>query len=266
MSMKSMREILENLLAGRISMEEAAARLSSAQVEVLGDLARLDLRREWRTGVPEVILGQGKTAEAVAEILLRLTAGGKAVLATRVAEENFAAVRERLRDRIALEYHPLSRIIVARPADTQAPQSDYGPIGILAAGTSDIPVAEEAHITALYMGCQVETAYDVGIAGIHRLIEPLRAMIEREAKVYIVVAGMEGALPSVVKGLVSAPVIGVPTSVGYGYGGGGQAALMAMLQSCSPGLVVVNIDNGFGAGVAAALIARGAKNQGRDAE
>lgn len=263
--MKSVREILQDVLAARISMDEAVELLSSAHVEVLDELARLDPGREFRAGVPEVILGQGKAPEWIAEILTRLTTGGKTVLATRVAEDDFAAVQERVGNQITVEYHRVSRVVVARPPDAYAPRLEYGPIGILAAGTSDIPVAEEARITTLYMGAQVETAYDVGVAGIHRLTEPLRAMIEKEAKVYIVVAGMEGALPSVVKGLVSVPVIGVPTSVGYGYGGGGKAALMAMLQSCSPGVVVVNIDNGFGAGVAAALIARVAKAGDRNA-
>jgi NCAIR mutase (PurE)-related protein len=263
--MRSRREILEDLLAGRISMEEAEARLSSTHVEVVDGLARLDPGREIRAGAPEVVLGQGKAPEWIAEILMRLTTEGKAVLATRVAEGDFGFIKEQVGDRIILEYHRVSRVVIARSPDAGAPRPEYGPVGILAAGTSDIPVAEEARITALHMRCLAETAYDVGVAGIHRLTEPLRAMIEKETRAYIVVAGMEGALPSVVKGLVSAPVIGVPTSIGYGFGGGGQAALMAMLQSCSPGLVVVNIDNGFGAGVAAALIARGAKGADRNA-
>ena len=163
-------------------------------------------------------------------------------------------IRSQLKDQLQVRYHQTGRALVVTINDV-LPIPTGGVIAVLAAGTSDIPVAEEARVTAETMGCKVLTFYDVGVAGIHRLVAPLEMIHKEEVSAVVAVAGMEGALPTVVRGLVAVPVIGVPTSVGYGYGGKGEGALMTMLQSCAPGLTVVNIDNGFGAGATAALIA-----------
>ena len=175
-------------------------------------------------------------------------------LGTRVSEECAAAIKRGLGKKFRIEWNVLGRTVVVRKKGSRTKLTG-GTIAILAAGTSDIPTAEEARVTAEVMGCEVFAHYDVGIAGIHRLLEPLKEVLSNGVSAIVVVAGMEGALPSVVRGLVTVPVIGVPTSTGYGYGGHGQAALMTMLQSCAPGLTVVNIDNGFGAGATAALVA-----------
>lgn len=221
---------------------------------IVEGFARLDLHRAERTGIPEAILAEGKTSRQVVEALQRMAASAGIALATRVSEECATAIERSLGSKLKVERNALSRTVVVKKKGAR-PRSSGGTIAILAAGTSDIPVAEEARVTAEVMGCEVLAHYDVGIAGIHRLLGPLREVVAKDVSALVVVAGMEGALPSVVRGLVTVPVIGVPTSTGYGYGGQGQAALMTMLQSCAPGLTVVNIDNGFGAGATAALIA-----------
>ena len=228
-------------------MEEAVAQLRTLPYEDLG-FAKLDHHRALRRDFPEVVLGQGKTAEQIAAITERLAAFADRVLVTRASPESFAAVRERLPD---ATYNAVARAItVNRLKDTPSRQG----VMVVSAGTADLPVAEEAAITAELMDSTVDRAYDVGVAGIHRLLDHLPRL--REARVVVVVAGMEGALPSVVSGLVAVPVIAVPTSCGYGASFGGLAPLLAMLNSCSPGVSVVNIDNGFGAGYLAALINR----------
>lgn len=213
----------------------------------------IDPDRHKRKGVPEVILADRKRPEdtlaAAREFLER---SGRALL-SRVSP----ALLEHLRaafPNVVIEDHPRAGMVVLKRPDFHV-QPTGGRVGVLTAGTSDVPVAEEAAVLAAEMGCAVEAAYDVGVAGLHRLAEPLRRMLERGVDVIIVAAGMDGALPSVVAGLVDVPVIGLPTSVGYGLGGRGLAALLSMLQTCSPGLMVVNIDNGVGAGACAALIA-----------
>ena len=223
-------------------------------IGVIEGFAKLDVHRSDRTGIPEAILAEGKTIDQVVEAMRRMAEASGVALATRVSEECAAALRRGLGKKLQVEWNTLGRTVVVRKKGIAANRRG-GKIAILAAGTSDIPTAEEARVTAEVMGCEVLAHYDVGIAGIHRLLEPLREVLTNEVSAIVVVAGMEGALPSVVRGLVSVPVIGVPTSTGYGYGGHGQAALMTMLQSCAPGLTVVNIDNGFGAGATAALIA-----------
>jgi len=229
----------------------------------LNDLARLDLQRRARAGIPEAVFAQGKTLEQVVAISREMAAGAGRALVTRLPEGWGAILQQRLGaiGRVTLFAEGRLAVVEREGADVEP---TGGVIGVVTAGTADIPVAEEARVTAAEMGCEVLAFYDVGVAGIHRLVEPIEALRDRAAAV-VAVAGMEGALPTVVKGLLPVPVIGVPTSVGYGYGGGGEAALMSMLQSCSPGLTVVNIDNGFGAGATAALIAnravRGAKKQ-----
>ncbi|MDA3833153.1 MAG: nickel pincer cofactor biosynthesis protein LarB [Spirochaetales bacterium] len=218
------------------------------------DLARLDLLREERAGIPEVILSAGKRPRDVIRLLKVLALKKGLAMATKAGRRCLAmAGRENDRE-LNIEVYYRAKVIVARRKDYSFPLPQ-ALVGILAAGTADVGIAEEARITLQVLGCKAMVAYDVGVAGIHRLLQPLQEMKAKRVQVIIVVAGMEGALASVVKGLVPVPVIGVPTSVGYGYGGGGQAALMCMLQSCSPGLVVVNIDNGFGAAAAAALMA-----------
>jgi NCAIR mutase (PurE)-related protein len=218
----------------------------------LESFANLDFHRRERTGIPEAILAEGKTAAQVAALAEQMVARAGIALVTRVSDVLAREIKKR--GPYEVTYYETGRILVATRAGFH-PASTGGAIAVLAAGTSDLPVAEEARVTAECMGCTVSAFYDVGVAGIHRLVGPLEHIHENGISAVVAVAGMEGALPTVVRGLVAVPVIGVPTSVGYGYGGKGEAALMTMLQSCAPGLTVVNIDNGFGAGATAALIA-----------
>jgi len=242
---ESIRKLFEQVRAGKISPDEAVQRLRHLPFEDLG-FAKVDHHRALRVGTPEVIFGQGKTPAQLAQIFSRLAKHDGNLLATRASKEQFAAVKKKVR---AAEYHELARAIVLRRDKTKYGK---GIIAVVSAGTSDIPVAEEAVVTAEIMGNEVEHLYDVGVAGIHRLLAN-RGTLTR-ARVVIVCAGMEGALPSVVGGLVGVPVIAVPTSVGYGASFKGVAALLGMMNSCASNVSVVNIDNGFGAGYVAALI------------
>ncbi|HEX2924279.1 MAG TPA: nickel pincer cofactor biosynthesis protein LarB [Chloroflexota bacterium] len=218
------------------------------------EFARLDLDREHRKGVPEVILAQGKRQEDVLAIARQFVDRTGRAIVSRVDDQLLVKLRSEFADCTLSEHSP-SRMVVIKRHDYQL-RPTGGRVGVVSAGTSDVPVAEEARIIASEMGCEAYAVYDVGVAGIHRLFDPLRALMEEsKVDVLVVAAGMDGALPSVVAGLVDVPVIGLPTSVGYGIGGQGVAALMSMLQTCSPGLTVVNIDNGVGAGATAALIA-----------
>lgn len=223
-------------------------------IQPIKELARLDVERAKRTGIPEAIFAEGKTSDQVVSLVRTLAEKSGCALATRVSEDCADAVARELGSNYRVAHNRSGRTVVVSRLDYE-PRSTGGRIAILAAGTSDISVAEEAKVVAEVMGCEVICHYDVGIAGIHRLVDPLKEVIEKDVSAVVVVAGMEGALPAIVRGLVPVPVIGVPRSVGYGYGGKGEAALMSMLQSCAPGLTVVNIDNGFGAGATAALIA-----------
>jgi NCAIR mutase (PurE)-related protein len=253
-----LRKVLEGVASGALAVDEAIRLLPLLQIAELGEFARLDLGRRLRKGVPEVIYAPRKTKAALIAIVRRFLTETGLALATRVPPSWAATLESSLADLdVAVNYDPEGRIFEAMSASHRIPTGG-GRVGVLTAGTSDIPVAEEAALVARHMGCTVERAYDVGVAGIHRLLEPLTTMLASDVVVLVVVAGMEGALPSVVAGLVDLPVIGVPTSTGYGLGGDGTAALYSILQSCSPGLVAVNIDNGVGAGAAAALIARDA--------
>lgn len=222
--------------------------------QTLEAFARLDVQRAQRTGIPEAVFAEGKTAAQIASLLQALAEKASYALATRVPAEISSLIIDELPKVFKVNYNQTGRTLLVTRSDYE-PKSTGGKIAILAAGTSDLPIAEEAKITAEVMGCEVLTFYDVGVAGIHRLVQPIEEILKKEVAAVVVVAGMEGALPSVVRGLIPVPVIGVPSSVGYGYGGKGEAALMSMLQSCAPGLTVVNIDNGFGAGATAALIA-----------
>ena len=259
-----MRNILEKVAKGQISIDEAERLLRILAIEEVGNLARIDIGREYRKGVPEIILADGKSPRDLADISLKmLSENGRAIL-SRITKEQMEAVVNSLPKDVTLQIHDKARMIVIRKKNFTVEKSG-GKIGILTAGTSDIPVAEEARIIAEEMGCQVITFYDVGVAGIHRLLPSLKRMITEDVDVIIVVAGREGALPSVVAGMVDVPVIAVPTSIGYGIGEKGVSALMAMLQSCSLGLAVVNIDGGVAAGAIATLIAnRIAKYRGKE--
>lgn len=233
------------------------------EVVVSEGRARLDLNREKRKGIPEIIYAERKQPQDSAKIVRRfLTGPGRAIVSRAQpelvelikAEFDFVEYEGKILP-VHVEEFSLSKMVVVRREDTPRVQTG-GKVGILAAGTSDIPIAEEASIVAGEMGCKVFNVYDVGVAGLHRLFKPLQKLVaDEDVDVIIVAAGMDGALPSVVTGLVSVPVIGLPTSVGYGLGGKGVGAIMTMLQSCAPGLTVVNIDNGVGAGATAALMA-----------
>jgi pyridinium-3,5-biscarboxylic acid mononucleotide synthase len=255
----SIRRLLEALLEGDLGLEDALQKLRLLQVTQLGEFARLDVNRDLRKGVPEVVYAPRKTDADLEAIARRFLADRGLVLVSRLEPERAERLRralvEEAAEALTFVYDPAARVLAARTPAYRPPESG-GCVGLLTAGTSDIPVAEEAALVITHMGCRVERGYDTGVAGVHRLLEPLTRMIESGADALVVVAGMEGALPSVVAGLVDVPVIGVPTSTGYGLGGDGTAALYSILQSCSPGLVAVNIDNGVGAGAAAALIAR----------
>lgn len=241
-------ELLQRVSDGNCSVDEAVKSLKHMPAETL-DFACIDHHRHLRTGFPEVVFGENKSAEQIVAIMEKMMKGSSVAMATRVSGEKAAVVTGRLE---GLVYNDEARMLVGNLQDSE--DRGRGVIAVVAAGTSDIPVAEEALVTARSLGNRVETLYDVGVAGIHRLLAG-REIIER-ATVLIVVAGMEGALPSVIGGLVDKPVIAVPTSIGYGTGFGGIAALLGMLNSCAPGVAVVNIDNGFGAGCMAAAINR----------
>lgn len=219
-----------------------------------GGEIRLDLGRERRSGIPEIVLGGHKPTGLIFEGLTRLAAANGRAVATRLRPGQASEIADLLPHDFDFYDHPRANAVVVARSGTAAPRRG-GKIGIITAGSSDALVAAEAALIAVEMGCEVIEAHDVGVAGLHRLVRPLEAMIAAGIHALLVIAGMDGALPSVVAGLVAVPVIGVPTSVGYGFGGSGEGALMTMLQSCAPGLVVVNIDNGVGAGSTAALIA-----------
>lgn len=251
-----MEELLKRFARGELGLEEACKELKVELIKQLKDFAQLDLQRPYRTGVPEIILAEGKRSTEVAELALALADATGFALVSRASETDRDELKRRIEAEnraLELEYNEVARtILVKRRGYTIEKRAK---IGLITAGTADIPVAEEARVVAEVCGCEVLKASDVGIAGIHRLARPLEALITADVAAIIVVAGMDGALPSVVAGLVDVPVIGLPTSVGYGLGGKGLAALLSMLQSCAPGLAVVNIDNGVGAGVFAAKCA-----------
>ena len=251
MNQEHIRQLLEQVASGNLEPDKALEQLRDLPFENLG-FAHIDHHRALRTGFPEVIFGQGKTREQILSIAERITEHGSQMLATRLAEDAVQALVERFPQ---AEHDVLARTVLVRAPQTP-PQT--GLVAVISAGTSDLPVAREAVVTAQAMGAHVEEIYDVGVAGLHRLLA-YREQLQK-ARVIVVVAGMEGALASVVGGLVDIPVVAVPTSVGYGASFQGVAALLAMLNSCASGVVVVNIDNGFGAGYAAALINRGASD------
>lgn len=245
-----MDDILTQLYDRTIDVETAKKRLRLFALQKT-EKACLDIGRGCRKGIPEAVLAEGKTPGDAARLACEMAERCGISLVTRADAEVIEEIRKIAGDLI-IEPNPTARTVIVRQQDYKT--SHKGAVGVLAAGTADIPVAEEAAVAAEIMGCRVIKGYDVGVAGIHRLFEPLARMFEAGAGAIVVAAGMDGALPSVVSGLVDVPVIGVPTSVGYGFGKDGIGALASMLQTCSPGLAVVNIDNGFGAGVFAAII------------
>lgn len=242
---EELRQLLENVKNNSVNINDALNKLKDLPYEDLG-FAVLDHHRALRKGFPEVIFCQGKTAHQIAQIFEKLCNGSRSILGTRAVPEAYEAVKEIYPD---AEYNQLARTIIVRRGEEAHKK---GNILVISAGTADMPVAEEAAITAEIMGNEVRKTYDVGVAGIHRLLDKLEMI--RWAHVIIVVAGMEGALASVVGGLADQPIIAVPTSVGYGASFNGLAALLSMLNSCASGMSVVNIDNGFGAGAMANAI------------
>jgi len=236
--------ILGRVKSGKLSVRQAANMLGQPEVNL--HFARVDTDRLRRRGLPEVIYCPGKTKEQIVKIMQALKKAGQNVFGTRATPEQYKAVKKAIPKAI---YHKLARAITVDVVRSPKP---VGLVAVISAGTSDIPVAEEAALTAERMGAKVERVYDVGVAGLHRLMRHLDLL--KSARAVVVVAGMEGALPSVVGGLIDKPIVAVPTSIGYGTGMKGIAALLAMLNTCVPGITVVNIDNGFGAGVAAAMI------------
>jgi NCAIR mutase (PurE)-related protein len=247
MDASSLRKLLQQIKDGRVTPDEAVARMRHMPFEDLG-FAKIDHHRRLRAGMPEVIFSQGKTPFQVARIFRRMAAHGGNVLATKSSKEHFRAVKKAVPKAV---YRELAQAITLK---RDAATYGKGTVVVVSAGTSDIPVAEEALVTAEIMGNDVAHLYDVGVAGIHRLLSNKKVL--EEARVLVVCAGMEGALPSVVGGLVRVPVVAVPTSVGYGASFNGLAALLGMLNSCASNVSVVNIDNGFGAGYVASMINR----------
>ncbi|WP_304094204.1 nickel pincer cofactor biosynthesis protein LarB [Methanobrevibacter ruminantium] len=265
-----MKEILKSLAEGKISIEECETLLKAESIRQLDDVAQIDTSRKDRTGFPEAILADSKDYDDLLTIIKRFFEKQESdsdsielknnIIITRLSRERYGALEKDLdylfEKGIKFDYNKRAKILIIYKDSLVDFNSEYGKVGLLTAGTSDISIAEEAKVIVEQGGCEVISSYDIGVAGIHRLFPQIAHMVEQDVCAFIVCAGMEGALPSVVAGLVDVPVIAVPTSVGYGIGADGKAALYSMLQSCAPGLSVVNIDNGFGAGVCALTIAK----------
>ena len=247
--MDELEKTLAAVASGELSLESAAGRLRRGEVRYLDEFAALDLGRSIRKGVPEVVYARGKSPAQVASICATLLKSSERVIVSTPTPDHEARIRATLPET------PLRRAGRSVIVGGGEPAPSGGRVGAISAGTSDLPVLEEALAVATEMGASVMSFHDVGIAGVHRLAAPLEELREFDPDCLVVAAGMEGALPSVVSGLVAVPVIGLPTSTGYGLGGDGTAAILGMLQTCSPGLCVVNVDNGVGAGATAALIA-----------
>lgn len=250
----SIRRILRDFKEGKISLQKAEKELKLFDYIKIADWGNLDILRENRTGAPEVIFGESKKDQEVLALVKEVVERRGSCIVTRLDSHGMTFLSKNLPKGWEIEKVKKAGIGVVRKRG-YAPEKTGGKVAILCAGTSDVPRAEEARIIAEEMGCVVYKFYDVGVAGIHRLIPAVKKIVEEDVDAVVVAAGMEGALPSVVAGLIDVPVIGLPISTGYGIGGGGEAALLSMLQSCAPGLATVNIDNGVGAGVTAALIA-----------
>ena len=252
-------DVLESLKLGKITVSEAKKLLSLYSIEKIEDFAQIDMGRKHRKGIPEVIFAERKTVDEIKKIIQRVLEKSDSVLVSRIKKQDYAKITKFAKSKKLKTKDGKNTTTLLLYRNTL--KSTGGSVGIVTAGTSDIGVAEEARLTCEAMHCNTITTYDVGIAGLHRLFPIVKKFIEQDVDVIIVAAGMEGALASVVSSLVNVPVIGLPTSVGYGYGEKGVAALASMLQSCSLGLSVVNIDNGIGAGAVAANIANRARRR-----
>jgi NCAIR mutase (PurE)-related protein len=252
--MYTLKEILDKLSRNELSTAEAEKLVRLLAVAELEGIAKIDANRECRKGIPEIVLAEGKATTDLIEISLRMLSENGRVIVSRCKDEQTQALSKAIPEDATLQVKSKARMVVIKKKGLTLSKTG-GKIGLLTAGTSDIPVAEEAKVIAEEMGCEVIAAYDVGVAGIHRILQPLKDLIAKDVDVVVVVAGREGALPSVVAGMVDVPVIAVPTSNSYGFGEKGVGTLMAMLQSCSLGLAVVNIDSGVAAGAVATLIA-----------
>jgi NCAIR mutase (PurE)-related protein len=254
--MTSTRDILHALASGEITIEEAEQALRLQSLVEVGNIGMLDVNRRERSGVPEVVLAETKALDYLIDIVKVMVEKNKVVLLTRMNREKFEGIKEAHPN---LEFEAMGTdehlTVLGRTKDWSEPEKE-GKIAVMTAGTSDVTYAHETEAIARLMGVEVMTFFDVGVAGIHRLIEPVKKIIEEDADAVVVLAGMEGALPTVVASLIDIPVIGVPVPTGYGFGGKGETALASMLQSCSPGLAVVNIGNGLGGGSVASLIAK----------
>ena len=249
-----MKEILEKTAKNELTVEEAEKLVRLQAIAEIEGMAKIDSNREHRKGIPEIILAENKTTKDVVEITLCMLGENGRVIVSRCSQEQIQALKSALPTGAAMQVNEKARMVIIKKKDFTV-KCTGGKIGLLTAGTSDIPVAEEAKVVAEEMGCQVFSSYDLGVAGIHRVLAPLKDLILKDVDVIVVVAGREGALSSVVTGMVNVPVIAVPTSNSYGFGGKGVGTLMAMLQSCPLGLAVVNIDSGVAAGAVATLIA-----------
>lgn len=252
-----MKEILESLVNGDLSIDEAEKIINANNILEFEDIAKMDLNRSERTGFPEAIFSPSKDYDDLLLIIKRyMQTKEDDLIITKLPKDRYERILEDLgKDAYIYEYNKRAQILIIRKELKE--KETLAKIGIITAGTSDINIAEEARVIVEEGGCEAITSYDIGVAGIHRLFPQIARMVKEGVRAFIVCAGMEGALPSVVAGLVDVPVIGVPTSVGYGVGEGGRVALDAMLQSCAPGIAVVNIDNGFGAAVFALTIVNG---------
>lgn len=254
--MNGTKKILEDLSSGKVTVDEAEKLLRTMTLDNIGRLATIDVDRETRSGVPEVVFAESKDPEDIVSIVKGILNTHDVAMITRLTDEKLNTLKSNLEGFIVESYGKTPIITaLAHPTDWKI-QKEEGKIAIITAGTSDISYAKESEVLAMLLGIEVLSFYDVGVSGIHRLIEPLKQIIEKEIDAVIVFAGMEGALPTVVAALVDIPVIGVPVPTGYGFGGKGETALASMLQSCSPGLAVVNIGNGIGAASVACLIAK----------
>ncbi len=254
--MTSTRDVLEDLASGKISIDEAEKKLRALALARVGEIGMVDANRQERSGVPEVVFAETKTIESLVQIVQALVDRNGAALLTRMNQKKLEGL-QKAHPKLNIESKGSEEhLTVFAYSKSWSEPSKEGKIAILTAGTSDVIYAREAEAIARIMGVDTLTFYDVGVAGIHRLIEPIQKIVDEDVDAVVVFAGMEGALPTVVASLIDAPVIGVPVPTGYGYGGKGETALASMLQSCAPGLAVVNIGNGLGAGSVAALIAK----------